>query len=370
MSNCAASFMRRALELARQAEGRTRPNPAVGALLVRNGQIVGEGFHPQAGAPHAEIFALQAAGDSARGATLYVTLEPCCHTGRTAPCTEAIIAAGVQRVVAGSVDPNPRVAGAGFSRLRAAGIEVESGVLEDECRYLIAPFAKHIRTGLPHLTLKAALTLDGNIATANGQSQWITGAASRERAHRLRDRCDAVMVGIGTILADNPHLTTRLPEGGGRDALRIVVDSQLRTPPTAALFETASTAGVLIATTELAPTDRCRTLETSGAEVLRVPGSGVQVDLGQLLRILGERGLQSILLEGGGLLNHAAWHAGLIDRAIFCFAPFCLGGQGTPVFTGPGVANLAAGRRLERTRVERYGDDIWIEGEVDLCSPA
>lgn len=370
MSNSATTFMRRALDLARRAEGRTRPNPAVGAVLVRGGEIVGEGFHPQAGAPHAEIFALRAAGESARGATLYVTLEPCCHTGRTAPCTEAIIAAGVHRVVAGCADPNPLVGGAGLERLRAAGIEVECAVLEDECRYLIAPFAKHIRTGLPHLTLKAALTLDGNIATASGQSQWITGAASRERAHRLRDRCDAVMVGIGTILADNPHLTTRLPEEGGRDALRIVVDSQLRIPPTAAVFNRDSIAGLLIATTKLAPADRCRLLESSGAEVLRVPGNGTQVDLLQLLRMLGGRGLQSILLEGGGQLNHAAWHADLVDRAIFCFAPFCLGGQGTAVFAGPGVATLAAGRRLERVRVERYGDDIWIEGEVETCSPA
>lgn len=364
----AERHMRRALELARRGEGRTRPNPPVGAVIVRDGTIVGEGFHPAAGEPHAEIFALRQAGALARGATLYVTLEPCCHTGRTGPCAAAVIAAGIARVVVGTRDPNPRVDGGGIEQLRAAGIAVESGVLGAECRRLIAPFAKHVTTGLPFVTLKAGITLDGAVATASGESQWITGAVSRAAAHRLRERSDAIMVGVGTVLADNPRLTTRLAEGEGRNPLRIVVDSQLRTPPGAALL--AEPGEVLILTTPSATLQAKARLEAAGAEVLRVAQTPAGVDLAAALRLLGARGVQSILLEGGGRLNHAALHAGLVDRVCAFVAPLFLGGSGIPLFAGEGVARLDRAFRLREVRIECCGDDVLIEGEVETpCSP-
>lgn len=361
-------FMRRALELARRAEGLTRPNPAVGAVVVRDGRIVGEGFHPEAGAPHAEILALQQAGELARGATLYVTLEPCCHTGRTGPCSAAVIGAGIAKVVVGTRDPNPRVDGGGLEQLRSAGLMVECGMLEDESRRLIAPFAKHVTTGLPFVTLKAAVTLDGQVATRTGESQWITNELSRQRAHRLRHVHDAILVGIGTVLADNPRLTTRLPAGGGKDPLRIVVDSRLRTPPEAALLHGDSRAGTVIATTADAPQAAEATLRAAGAEVLRVPGASPAVDLRQLLCLLGARGVQSILLEGGGRLNHAAWQAGIVDRVSWFLAPLLLGGSGIPSFCGAGVARLSDAFRLQDVRIERLGDDVLVEGEVTSCS--
>jgi len=262
-------YMQRALDLARRAEGRTRPNPAVGAVVVRDGEVVGEGFHPAAGEPHAEIFALREAGDKARGADLYVTLEPCSHQGRTGPCAEAVIAAGIGRVIIGTPDPNPLVSGRGMARMKDAGIPVVCGVLEDECRRLIAPFAKHVVSGLPYLILKSAITLDGFTATASGDSRWITNSASRLHVHRLRNRVDAIMVGIGTVLADNPQLTTRLPEGG-RDPLRIVVDSTLKTPEDAAILTVPSESPVLIVTTAQAPQSRVDALTARGAEILRV----------------------------------------------------------------------------------------------------
>lgn len=362
-------FMLRALDLARQGEGYTSPNPCVGAVVVRDGQIVGEGFHPAAGEPHAEIFALREAGERARGATLYVTLEPCCHHGRTGPCCTAIVAAGIARVVAAVVDPNPRVAGQGLAQLRQSGIDVEIGLCAAEGRWLIAPFAKHILTGLPHVTLKGGMTLDGQLATANGQSQWITGSEARAFAHRLRQRCDAVMVGIGTVLADNPRLTTRLPGGGGRDPLRVVVDSRLRTPSTAALLDRTSPAGTVIATSESAPFAEEERLRATGAEVLRLPTREGRLDLRHLLSHLGGRGVQSLLLEGGGRLNHAAWREGLVDRLALFVAPLLLGGQGIPLFSGPGCGELASAVRLADFRCTRLGDDVLLEGEVAACSP-
>jgi diaminohydroxyphosphoribosylaminopyrimidine deaminase/5-amino-6-(5-phosphoribosylamino)uracil reductase len=360
--------MRRALELARLAEGRTAPNPAVGAVIVQDGVIVGEGFHPAAGEAHAEIFALTQAGAAAQGATLYVTLEPCCHSGRTGPCTTAVIAAGIVRVVAGCRDPNPKVAGGGFEQLQAAGIEVESGLLDAECRRLIAPFAKHIRTGLPYVTLKAGITIDGAVATASGESQWITGAESRLVVHRLRDTHDAIMVGIGTVLADNPCLTTRLPQGGGKNPLRIVVDSTLRTPSTAALL--AEAGQTLILTTAAASASDAERLRGENVEILCVAGSAETIDLPAAMRQLGARGIQSILLEGGGRLHHGALHAGIVDRLCVFIAPLLLGGSGIPLFSGQGVINLKDAFRLQQLHVERYGDDLLLDGELESsCLP-
>lgn len=356
-------YMRRALELARIAEGRTAPNPAVGAVIVQDKVIVGEGFHPAAGEPHAEIFALRQAGTAAKGGTLYVTLEPCCHRGRTGPCATAVIAAGITRVVAGCRDPNPKVAGGGFQQLQGAGIEVVSGILEGECRQLIAPFAKHIRTGLPYVTLKAGMTIDGAVATAGGESQWITGAQSRAAVHHLRDIHDAIMVGIGTVLADNPRLTTRLPQGEGKNPLRVVVDSTLRTPASAALL--AETGSTLILTSAAASVADAERLRSERVEILRVAGIPGAIDLVDALRQLGARGIQSILLEGGGRLHHGALHAGIVDRLCVFVAPLLLGGSGLPVFSGPGVTDLKDAFRLRQLHVERCGDDLFLHGELE-----
>lgn len=361
-------YMRRALELARIAEGRTAPNPAVGAVIVQDKVIVGEGFHPAAGEPHAEIFALRQAGTAAKGGTLYVTLEPCCHRGRTGPCATAVIAAGITRVVAGCRDPNPKVAGGGFAQLQGAGIEVVSGILEGECRQLIAPFAKHIRTGLPYVTLKAGMTIDGAVATAGGESQWITGAQSRAAVHHLRDIHDAIMVGIGTVLADNPRLTTRLPQGEGKNPLRVVVDSTLRTPASAALL--AETGSTLILTSAAASVADAERLCSERVEILRVAGIPGAIDLVDALRQLGARGIQSILLEGGGRLHHGALHAGIVDRLCVFVAPLLLGGSGLPVFSGPGVTDLKDAFRLRQLHVERCGDDLLLHGELESsCLP-
>ena len=361
-------YMRRALELARQAEGRTAPNPAVGAVIVRDNIIVGEGFHPAAGEPHAEIFALRQAGTAAQGATLYVTLEPCCHRGRTGPCATAVIAAGIFRVVAGCRDPNPQVAGGGFAQLQAAGIKVVSGILESECQRLIAPFAKHIRTGRPYVTLKAGMTIDGAVATARGESQWITGAESRAAVHHLRNTHDAIMVGIGTVLADNPRLTTRLAQGDGKYSLRIVVDSTLRTPSSAALLTQAGS--TLILTSAAARDADAERLRSEQVEILRVAGHPGAIDLVDAMRQLGARGIQSILLEGGGRLHHGALHAGIVDRLCVFVAPLLLGGSGLPVFCGPGVSNLKDAFRLRQLHVERYGDDLLLHGELESsCLP-
>ncbi|MDZ4183551.1 MAG: bifunctional diaminohydroxyphosphoribosylaminopyrimidine deaminase/5-amino-6-(5-phosphoribosylamino)uracil reductase RibD [Desulfuromonadales bacterium] len=361
-------YMRRALELARRAEGRTAPNPAVGAVVVRDNVIVGEGFHPAAGEPHAEIFALRQAGNTAQGATLYVTLEPCCHCGRTGPCATAVIAAGIVRVVAGCRDPNPRVAGGGFAQLQGAGIEVVSGILEGECRRLIAPFAKHVRTGLPYVTLKAGMTIDGAVATACGESQWITGAESRAAVHHLRDIHDAIMVGIGTVLADNPRLTTRLAQGAGKNPLRIIVDSTLRTPSSAALL--AEAGNTLILTSAAASAADVERLRSEQVEILRVAGHPGAIDLVDAMRQLGARGIQSILLEGGGRLHHSALHAGIVDRLCIFVAPLLLGGNGLPVFSGPGVSDLKDAFRLRQLQVECYGDDLLLHGELESsCLP-
>ena len=360
--------MNQALELAGQGEGRTRPNPAVGAVIVKDGVVVGRGFHPKAGQPHAEIFALREAGNRARQADMYVTLEPCSHHGRTGPCADAIIEAGLSRVYIGTTDPNPLVAGAGIRRLREAGIQVFCGILENLCQRIIAPFAKHIRTGLPYVVLKSAMTLDGKTATACGDSQWVSNSVSRLEVHRLRDRIDGIMVGIGTVLRDNPQLTTRLPEDG-RDPERIVVDSRLRIPEDAAILHLNSAARTFIATTDQAPADKIDRLRAIGVEVLVLPAISGRVDLHALLAMLGKRGLQSILLEGGAELNGAFWRAGLVDRLMMFVAPKIVGGEGKGVFAGVGIATMAEATVLQDVRVRQFGDDTLIEGEVKTCSP-
>lgn len=363
-------FMQLALELARKGEGRTAPNPPVGALIVRRGLVIGEGFHPKAGAPHAEIFALQQAGVQASGADLYVTLEPCSHQGRTGPCAEALIRAGVKRVFVGVPDPNPQVAGRGIRLLREAGIEVQTGILQEECRRLIASFARHITSGLPYTIYKTAMTLDGKTATATGDSRWISGAASRLRVHRLRDRVEAIMVGIGTLLKDDPLLTTRLPDGEGRDPLRVVVDSRLRIDPACRLLQQPSSAGTLIATSPQAAPAKIAALRQVGAEVQVFPAEAGRVNLAELWRELGRRDVQRLLLEGGATLAGAALQAQLIDQLMVFVAPKLIGGTADyGIFAGGGCQKLADAVRVNDLHYEQSGEDILITGEIARCLP-
>lgn len=352
------TMMKRALLLARRGIGKTAPNPAVGCVIARNGAIVGEGWHRKAGTPHAEIHALHQAGERARGADLYVTLEPCSHFGKTPPCADALIRAGIARVFVGMIDPNPRVAGSGVERLRQAGITVELPLLEEACRLLNEPFIKQVTTGLPFVTMKCALTMDGKTATPGGDSRWITAVASRRLVHRLRSRADAVMTGSGTLLADDPQLTVRLVKG--RSPVRVVVDSSLKISLDSALLAEAATVPVIIATAA-ADTPKAARLVARGAEVLPCGSADGQVDLPKLLQILGSRGIQSVLLEGGERLCGEMLRQGLIDRFLFFIAPKLVGGEGKGLFAGVGAALMGDALPLAIRRVSRVGDDILVE---------
>lgn len=355
--------MARALRLASRGRGHVSPNPLVGAVIVKKGKLVAEGYHRRCGGPHAEAEALSRAGGRARGATLYVNLEPCCHWGRTPPCAQAVIAAGVAKVVAAHRDSNPRVNGKGIRALRRAGVEVEVGVLEAEARRLNEAYLKRIRCGLPFVALKLALSLDGKAATAGGESKYLTGEKARAFAHRLRSQHDAVMVGVGTVLADDPQLTVRLARGP--DPLRVIVDSRLRTPPAARLLQDGGPS-VLIAATRNAPAGRARALEARGAELLFLPsGRDGRVGLLALLRALARRGLNALLVEGGPTLAGSLLDKGLVDRVYFFLAPFLLGGARAPgAIAGEGVRQLARAHRLRELRLRRLGDDFLFEGDL------
>lgn len=356
-------YMRRAIELAKRGLGRTAPNPPVGAILVRDGTVIGEGFHPAAGQPHAEVFALRDADGLARNADLYVTLEPCCHQGRTGPCTEAVIAAGVTRVFIGTQDPNPQVAGKGITRLRAAGVDVVCGVLKAECQQLIAPFAKHVTSGLPYVVLKAAMTLDGQTATASGDSQWISCEASREIVHQLRNQVDGIMVGSGTVKADNPRLTTRLEEAH-RDPVRIIFDGKLETSPQAAVYTQSSDAKAILVTASDHSAAALQPFRSNGVEILQVARNAGFLDLTAALAELGKQHLQYLLLEGGSVLGGAMLRAKLVDRMMVFVAPKLLGGVGRSLLAGEGVASMGEAFSLTNLRARQIDTDILIEGEV------
>ncbi len=358
-------FMQKALELAELAKGRTSPNPMVGAVVVREGEIVGTGYHARAGTPHAEVHALREAGDKARDATLYVTLEPCCHHGRTGPCTEVIIQAGIKRVVMAVTDPNPKVAGKGARRLREAGIEVDSGVLEKEALRLNESFIKYITTGLPFVTLKTAMSLDGKIATHTGESKWITGEQSRAQVHYLRHYHDAILVGVGTVLADNPSLTTRLPGGNGKDPVRVILDSRARTPLDAKVIVQKSGAPTIIAVSEEAPEQNIECLRDAGAQVVRLPSTRNGVSIPELLRELGRREITSVLVEGGAAVNGSFIAGKLVDKVYWFIAPVIIGGDSAPgPVGGRGFAGLNEVPAVKDIIVRHYGDDICIEGTV------
>ena len=361
--------MARALQLARRALGRTAPNPAVGAVIVNHGRIVGEGYHRRAGLPHAEVEAIRRAGLRARRATLYVTLEPCQHTGRTPPCCDAILSAGLARVVAATVDPNPLTRGRGFTRLRRAGIVVMTGVLKPEAQRLIEPFSKVMRAGLPFVIGKIGQSLDGKIATANGESRWITSPASRRLAHEWRSRADAMLVGVRTVLRDDPRLTVRgVPHRPGRP-VRVIVDSRLRTPLTARCLARSSATPTLIATTRHYAA-RSQVFKRRGVEVVVLPARNGRVSLVALCRLLAARGLHTVLIEGGGEVMASALNERLIDRLVWIVAPMLIGGRAAPGSVGgTGVAHLARAIRLREVSCRRVGPDLCVEARVVYPRP-
>lgn len=362
-----ATYMKRALRLARKGSGKTSPNPAVGCVIVRDGVIVGEGWHKKAGTPHAEIHALEMAGPAAQGADVYVTLEPCCHTGKTPPCSDALIKAGVRLVVAGMCDPNPRVSGGGLAALTRAGIQVKCGVLENECRELNRAFIKQITSGLPYVTFKCAMTLDGKIATHTGDSRWISCDASRTEVHRMRARMDAVMVGVDTVIADNPELTVRHVRG--RNPLRIVVDSNLRTPENAKLLSSQLASNTIIATRS-SDRNRQRPFLQKGATILVCEGENDRVSLPDLMKKLGERGVQSILLEGGSRLAGGMLQNGLIDELVIFIAPKIIGCDGYSPLALQGLSLMEQAVKLNFIKTERSGVDIVVYARPEAaCLP-
>ncbi|MEK7445526.1 MAG: bifunctional diaminohydroxyphosphoribosylaminopyrimidine deaminase/5-amino-6-(5-phosphoribosylamino)uracil reductase RibD [candidate division NC10 bacterium] len=356
-------WMPRALELAALARGLTSPNPMVGAVVVRDGRVVGEGYHARAGAAHAEVVALSEAGPAARGATLYVTLEPCAHHGKTPPCAAAIAAAGLARVVAAVSDPNPR-AGGGADALRAAGLTVEVGCLEEEARVLNRVFFTAMRERRPHVTLKCATTLDGKSAAFDQSSRWITGEKARAEAHRLRSEVDAIVVGIGTATADDPALTVRLGRPWPREPWRVVVDSRARLPLTARMITSGTPARALLAVTEEAPPERLAALEACGATVLSCKGDRGKVDVADLCSRLFALDVLAVLLEGGGELAAAFLEASLVDRVAFFVAPMLLGGRTAPTPIGGQGRPLHEAVRLRSLQVRPVGEDWLIEGDV------
>ncbi|MFH1983842.1 MAG: bifunctional diaminohydroxyphosphoribosylaminopyrimidine deaminase/5-amino-6-(5-phosphoribosylamino)uracil reductase RibD [Pseudomonadota bacterium] len=359
-------YMRMALTLADQGRGFTSPNPMVGAVVVRDGVVVGQGWHRRAGGPHAEVHALDDAGEKARGGALYVTLEPCNHTGRTPPCTEKILASGVARVVVAMADPNPHVPGGGNAVLKARGLEVVCGVCEDQARRQNEVFVKHVTTGRPFVVIKCAATLDGRIATRTGDARWVTGPAARAMVHRLRHELDAIMVGIGTVMADDPQLTTRLPEAAGiqgKDPVRVILDTHLKIAPSAQVLRLDSTAETLIICGDSVPARQRRQIARSGVQVLPVATAGGRIDLNALMGHLVDRGLTSVLIEGGARVLSSALASAIVDKALFFYAPKILGGDdGVPICSGPGPERMQDSIRLRDVSHHRIGDDILIAG--------
>lgn len=356
-------YMRFALTLAQNGLGWTSPNPMVGAVIVKDGRIIGQGYHKRYGSLHAERCALASCTESPAGAALYVTLEPCCHQGKQPPCTDAILEAGITRVVVGAGDPNPLVAGRGLAILRARGVQVETGVLREECLALNRVFFHFIQTGRPYVVMKYAMTMDGKIATGTGASQWITGGAARRRVHEDRHRYTAIMAGIGTVLADDPLLTCRME--GGKNPIRVICDAGLRTPLDSRIVRTAGDVPTILATA-CGSRERRAAYEAAGCRVWTLPGRDGRVDLSALMERLGREGVDSVLLEGGGTLNWAALESGIVQRVQAYIAPSIFGGAAakSPV-GGLGVETPEQAVRLKNTTITRIGEDFLLESEVD-----
>jgi diaminohydroxyphosphoribosylaminopyrimidine deaminase/5-amino-6-(5-phosphoribosylamino)uracil reductase len=355
--------LQRALELAVQGQGHVEPNPMVGCVIARGAEIIGEGWHRKFGGPHAEIEALRMAGSRAAGATMYVSLEPCCHVGKTPPCTEAIIAAGIKRVVAALRDPFPLVAGGGFAQLQAAGIEVSMGELESEARRLNAPYLKHIERGRPWVIAKWAMSLDGKIATRTGESQWISNEHSRAIVHRLRGRVDAIIVGRETVLRDDPRLTAR--PAGPRTALRIVLDTNALLSMETKIVRTAKESPVLVIVSEKSPADRRKLLVEAGCEVFVCSGETHALRLREMLDELGRRHLTNVLVEGGGRVLGSLLDLREIDEAHVFIAPKLIGGLGAPSpIAGDGLAILGEAMKLDSPSIELLDGDVYVSGRV------
>ncbi|MFW5879072.1 MAG: bifunctional diaminohydroxyphosphoribosylaminopyrimidine deaminase/5-amino-6-(5-phosphoribosylamino)uracil reductase RibD [Myxococcota bacterium] len=373
-----ADFMDLAIEQARAAIGRTSPNPPVGALLVREGRVVAQGHTEPPGGPHAEIVALREAGEAAQGATLYVTLEPCCHHGRTAPCSESVIASGVSRVVVGCRDENPLVSGKGIEAIRSAGIDVTVGVRGEVCREMAAPFFTWVTKHRPYVVLKAAATLDGRMATRTGDSRWITGEEARARVHRWRDRFDAVLVGAGTVRADDPALTTRLPDGKGRDPVRVVLDGLLSTSPSARVYRQQSEAPTWLVTGEAAEPERLAPFverrESKGArvEALQLRAEQGSIRISDLLNELARRGVVSLLVEGGAVVHGSFLASGLVDEIRLFIAPKLLGNGPSWLSLGAQVApdRVSEALELERPKVEVVGEDLLLSMRLAVLPKA
>ena len=364
--------MRQAIRLAVKGLGRTSPNPAVGAVIVRDGHVIASGYHKKAGQNHAEVEALSVIGGKGKESDiLYVTLEPCNHYGRTPPCTEAIIKSGIKNVVIGMGDPNPSVKGGGAEFLRQRGIHVKSGVLEDECRRLNEGYIKFVTTGRPFVTAKSALTLDGWSATSKGHSKWITNERSRNFVHRLRDKADGIMVGVGTIIADDPLLTTRLDNKRGRDPVRIIVDTHLRIPHNAKVLNHNSDSETIVVAGDNVPAALLRGIEKGGVSTMTCPVKDEMIDLASLMDLLGRKSITSLMVEGGAGLMGSMIREKLIDKYYFFIAPRILGGDdGIPMARGNGPERMDESDVLMDIKIRRFGDDILVSGYVEYGNMA
>jgi diaminohydroxyphosphoribosylaminopyrimidine deaminase/5-amino-6-(5-phosphoribosylamino)uracil reductase len=359
-------FMQMALALAQKGQGFTSPNPMVGAVVVKDGQVVGEGYHHAAGQPHAEVNAIDDAGDAAAGATIYVNLEPCNHTGRTPPCTHKIIQAGVGRVVVAMRDPNPDVTGGGIDYLKAQGLQVTLGVCQAEAQRLNEVFIKFSGTQRPFVILKCAATLDGRIATRSGDSKWITNEQSRRFVHHMRHSVDGLLVGIDTVTADNPNLTTRLDNGAGVDPVRIILDTRLSVSPDARILRLESDSDTILVVGNKVDPQKRAMVEKSGARILEAPLSNRRVDMAALMDRLGALGITSLLIEGGGRVIASALKSGIVDKIVFFYAPKILGGDdGISICRGEGPAAMKDCIAVKDISVQRFGDDVMIEGYIE-----
>jgi len=359
-------FMQMALDLAVRGEGFTSPNPMVGAVVVKDGKVVGGGFHEVVGGPHAEVNAINAAGKLAEGGTLYVTLEPCNHTGRTPPCTATILKAGISRVVVAMPDPNQHVAGGGVEHLKRHGLEVITGVCEQQARRQNEAFIKYITTGRPFVIAKCAATLDGRIATRTGDSRWVTGEAARHYVHRLRHAVDAILVGIHTIQADDPSLTTRLEGRPSKDPIRIILDTRLSIAPDARVLQQASDADTILVAGQGVGQNKKSVLENAGNRVIEAALKNNRIDLVALMQQLGALEISSLLVEGGSRVLASAFKAGIVDKVQFFYAPKVLGGDdGVPICSGPGPELMNQSIPIKEITVQRFDDDVLIEGYVE-----
>jgi len=356
-------YMGRTFELAKKGWGRTNPNPMVGAVIVKDDRVIAEGFHEAIGCAHAEVSAFNNAVEDVAGSTMYVNLEPCSHYGKTPPCAKAIIEKKIKKVIVAMIDPNPKVSGRGVQMLRDAGIEVEVGILEEEARKLNEIFINYVTKNKPFVILKTAMTLDGKIASSTGDSKWVTSQESRTHVHVLRDRVSAIMVGINTVIKDNPMLTARLEQKDGKDPIRVIVDSKGIIPMDSKVLSKDSKAGVILATTSRIQEDKEKQLIDNGVRVIKAEGKDGRVDLQKLMQELYKLEIDSVLLEGGGTLNAAALESGIVDKVMFFIAPKILGGKDaiTPV-EGKGIQSMSEALKVKNVSFSKFGEDILLEG--------